>query len=337
MEKRRKNNLTQDAVNNEMLEVDHLKAWIDNTKDSIWSVNSEFKIIASNLAFKEKVNLNSEQTPNKASNALVSDLRLLTFYERAFSGESFTAIEWSGDPFNACLEVSFSPIRKYDNIIGVACSSRDVTILKKEEHRLKLLESVVTNAIDAVLITEACPLDEAGQKIVYVNDALLKMTGYSREEILGKTPRLLQGPKSDRLQLTHAIKCLAQSEPCEIEIVNYKKNGDEFWMHIAIVPIADSDGQASHFISIGRDVTERWKNIEAIKEQNEKLKNIAWVQSHEVRGPLARVKGLVNLWSYRSHSKEDLELLEYLKFSTDEMDDVIRKITNQAEGIDAFR
>jgi light-regulated signal transduction histidine kinase (bacteriophytochrome) len=107
-------------------------------------------------------------------------------------------------------------------------------------------------------------------------------------------------------------------------------------MHIAIVPIADSNGQATHFISIGRDVTERLENIEAIREQNKKLKDIAWVQSHDVRGPLARIKGLVNLLNIHSRPDEDAELIGYLKSASNEMDDVIKKIVKETEEIYGF-
>ena len=326
-----------DKTNNKKtIENDNLKALIDNTDDLMWSVDSDFKLITCNRAFREKVKFLSNQTANKGGGVLPISLRFIAFYARAFSGESFIEIEYSNDPVEVWLEIVFSPIRKGEEIIGSSCYARDITKIKNEEHRLKLLESVVSNATDSVLITEAFPLDGAGPKIVYVNDAFIKMTGYKRGEIIGKTPRMFHGPRSDKDELDRSIKCLARSETCEIEIINYKRNGEEFWMHIAIAPVAGSHGISTHFISIGRDVTERVKNVEAIREQNRKLRDIARAQSHDVRGPLARIKGLVNLLSINSHSENDTELIGYLRVSSNEMDDVLRKIMTKAEEVYGF-
>ena len=318
------------------VESDNPKALIDNTHDLIWSVDSNFTLITCNRAFKEKVGFLSNSRTEKGSGLLPSSVRFIGFYERVFSGESFVEIEYLNDPVELWLQIAFSPIRKGEEIIGASCNARDITKIKIDQHRLKLLESVVSNATDSVLITEASPLDGAGPKIVYVNEAFIKMTGYKWEEIIGKTPLMFQGPKSDKNELDRSVRCLARSEPCEIEIVNYKRNGEEFWMHIAIAPVAGSHGLPTHFISIGRDVTERVKNVEAIREQNRKLRDIAWVQSHEVRGPLARIKGLVNLLSINAHSESDTELIGYLRVSSNEMDDVLRKIMTKAEEVYGF-
>ncbi|MDO9000851.1 MAG: PAS domain S-box protein [Bacteroidota bacterium] len=140
---------------------------------------------------------------------------------------------------------------------GIVANSRDVTSKKKETQNLKLLESVITNTNDAVLITEAEPLDEPGPRIIYVNDAFTKMTGYTAEEVLGKTPRILQGPKSDKAELARLSKALRNWESCEITIINYKKNGEEFWINLSVSPVADETGWYTHWISIERDVTEQ--------------------------------------------------------------------------------
>ena len=334
--KKTKSHSTRETHAAENVENGNLRALIDATDGSMWSVDRDFKIIISNRAFQDQVKLMSGQTTTTGSDILSLHLEFMAFYERAFSGERLIEIRHSTDPAERWVEVSFFPIHKGTEVVGVACYSRDVTLMKTEEHRLKLLESVVTHATDSVMVTEAYPLDGPGPTIVYVNDALLKMTGYTSDEILGKTPHILHGPNSDKAELARAVNCLTGLKTCQIDVVNYKKNGDEFLMHISIAPIIKGDETSTHFISIGRDVTERLKNIEVIKEQNRKLRDIAWVQSHEVRGPLARIKGLVHLLSMHPHTEEDTELIGHLHTSSNEMDAVVAKITRQSEEISEF-
>ncbi len=151
----------------------------------------------------------------------------------------------------------------------------DNTTKRKEEEQLKLLESVITNTTDSVLITEAEPIDDKGPRIAYVNDSFIAMTGYSREEIIGKTPRILQGPKTDRKELARLKDAMKRYEPCNIEIINYKKNGEEFWVNLSIVPVAKENNVYTHFIAIERDVTERKMAEEELKQKNSELKRLS--------------------------------------------------------------
>jgi len=142
---------------------------------------------------------------------------------------------------------------------------QDITQKKQEELQLKLFESAIKNAHDCVLITEAEPVIGDGPKILYVNDAFTTLTGYSAEEVLGKTPRILQGPKTDRTELDKLRESLFQWRPHRFEILNYKKNGEEFYQEISIFPIADENGWFTHWISVQKNITER-KKAEIEKE-----------------------------------------------------------------------
>ena len=128
--------------------------------------------------------------------------------------------------------------------------------LLEAEQRLKLLETAVAQAKEAVLITGA-QLESPGPEILFVNPAFSEMTGYSQEEVLHKTPRILQGPKSDRAMLTELREALSRGEPFSGETVNYRKDGSEYYVEWDITPIRSSGGQISHFLSIQRNVTAR--------------------------------------------------------------------------------
>ena len=149
-------------------------------------------------------------------------------------------------------------IIKNDEGIGVRMvgSMRDITKQKEEQEYLKLLSSVITNANDAVLITEAEPITEPGPKIVYVNEAFTKMTGFSVEDVTGKTPRIFQGPNTDRSELDRLGDALKNLQHFETSLINYKKDGEEFWTNFSISPVANEKGTITHFISIQREVTQ---------------------------------------------------------------------------------
>jgi len=161
------------------------------------------------------------------------------------------------------------------NAIKAIGALQDITVQKKEHQRLKLLESVITNTNDAILITDAEPFNESGPIILFVNEAFCRMTGYREDEVIGKTPRMFEGPKSDLETLRKLGESLRKLETCEVTIINYKKNGEPFWVHMTINPVADDKGWFTHWISIERDITKE-KNAEvALKLSNERYQFVS--------------------------------------------------------------
>jgi len=141
--------------------------------------------------------------------------------------------------------------------------------------QLALLESVLAHANDSVLITEAEPVDQPGPRIVYANAAFTRTTGYTAEEVLGQTPRLLQGPRSDRKALDRIRHALERWKSVEVEVVNYRKDGSEFWVELSIAPVADETGWYTHWISIQRDITERKRFAEHLDRERAQVLELA--------------------------------------------------------------
>jgi PAS domain S-box-containing protein len=127
--------------------------------------------------------------------------------------------------------------------------------------RMRLLESVVVNANESVLITDAAPISLPGPRIVYCNAAFTRTTGYTEEEVLGKTPRILQSERTDQNALAKLRAALVAWKPVEVELLNTTKDGVEFWVELSIAPVADEYGRFTHWISVQRDVSDR-KNAE---------------------------------------------------------------------------
>jgi len=147
----------------------------------------------------------------------------------------------------------------------IQCNIRDITARKASEEHLTLLNTCVSNLNDIVLITEAEPIDEPGPKIVFVNEAFERITGYTPAEALGKSPRFLQGEKTDRRVLAEIHQALVKHEPIRRHVVNYRKDGTEYWMNIDIVPVLNAAGKCTHFAAIERDITESKKLKESLK------------------------------------------------------------------------
>lgn len=122
--------------------------------------------------------------------------------------------------------------------------------------RLKLLERAISSDYDSILIT-TLDLEEPGPEIVYVNDGFTKMTGYTREEALGQTPRMLQGPKTDRAVLDKLKQRLKDGQSFFGHTVNYRKDGTEFINQWDIHPLTNEKGEITHWVSYQHDITER--------------------------------------------------------------------------------
>lgn len=150
--------------------------------------------------------------------------------------------------------VSRDPDGKPCQIIALLC---DISETRDREERLRLLESVVVNANDVVLITEAEPIDFPGPRVLYVNDAFTRMTGYTPSEIIGKTPRILQGPNTSPETRQFIRNKLKNWEGFRAELLNYKKDGTQFWVELNVQPVADENGWFTHWIAIQRETTER--------------------------------------------------------------------------------
>lgn len=144
-------------------------------------------------------------------------------------------------------------------IIG---AMQDVTELTNESQKLKLYASIITNANDGVLISKITNKSTLNTKIIYVNDAFCKMTGYNNAELLNCNTEIFYGPLTNK-EVINQIEIKKQKfEKFQFEIINYKKDGTLFWIDFSAVPITNEKGEYTHWISIQRDITARKKSEE---------------------------------------------------------------------------
>ncbi|MDB5413082.1 MAG: hypothetical protein JWR10_1417 [Rubritepida sp.] len=111
--------------------------------------------------------------------------------------------------------------------------------------------AIVDGAEDAVMVTDA-DLDAPGPTIRYVNPAFTRLTGYTAEQAIGRSPRMLQGPGSDPDMLRAISVALRHGEGIEARVLNYGRDGTPCWIDLRIVPLAGTGGGISHFAAFQR-------------------------------------------------------------------------------------
>jgi diguanylate cyclase (GGDEF)-like protein/PAS domain S-box-containing protein len=158
-----------------------------------------------------------------------------------------------GDSHSWLLASAYPELNSEGDVERVVVTFTDVSFQRNQIP----FEQIVHNANDVVVVTEASPLRDGGPNIVYVNEAFEKLTGYSAEEVIGKTPRILQGERTTETVRDSIYNRLNDGLEVKEEIFNYSKNGDGYWIELNIIPLYNAQGTLTHFAAIERDITKR--------------------------------------------------------------------------------
>ncbi len=182
--------------------------------------------------------------------------------------DHFDTIRVHKDGHLVNVRLTLTPIRNESKkIVGATKIAHDLTAWEQSPEKLKLLDTCVAKLNDIILVAEAEPLQEPGPRIVFVNEAFEKHLGYTPQEVLGRSPRFLQGENTDRKTLDEIGNALKNRQPIIRQLINYDKSGREHCIEINVVPIFDDDGKCKYFASIQRDITENEQAREKIAEQ----------------------------------------------------------------------
>ncbi|MFM1999663.1 MAG: hypothetical protein RL204_1610, partial [Bacteroidota bacterium] len=217
---------------------------------------------------------------------------------------------------------------------GYFAIETDITREKNEERQLRLLDTVIKNANDIVVITEAAPYTYPGPKVVYVNDSFERITGYAKGDILGRPNNLLHGFETDDDSKIIIQNALENQLPIEVEQVNYRKNGERFWMSLHISPVKDERGVTTHWVSIQRDITkdkeaeiEREQLIQELSDTNADLKQFTYITSHNLRAPITNLLTIAELLEESSSNPmQNEQLIGGLRKSTTHLNDTLNDL-----------
>ncbi|MEE9385311.1 MAG: PAS domain S-box protein [Nannocystaceae bacterium] len=208
---------------------------------------------------------------------------------------------------------------------------------------LSLLETAVDHLSDMIMITEADSLQRQGRRIIYVNKAFCDATGYDPDEVIGKTPNLTIGPETDVATLTRISKELNEGRSVEAELLKYRKDGSTYYVDLEIVPVLDSDGIQSQWVSVHRDVTER-KRMQATLASTERLAALGRLAAgvgHEINNPLAylvsnlvyAIEGLEDTSAARIHIQPILEALREARDGAERVRKIVRDLRQLSMGL----
>jgi PAS domain S-box-containing protein len=174
-------------------------------------------------------------------------------------------------------DVTLAPLTK--NLAeGCLVVLHDLTERRRTEERLRLQNVALEAATEAIMITT-----RAG-RIVWVNSAFTRLTGYTEEEAVGKTPRLLRSGMHDDAFYKSLWGTILSGKMWRGEIVNRRKDGSLYTDEQGIAPVFDDSGTITHFVSIRHDVTQR-KQVESLRA------SLTRTMVHDLRSPLTVIHG----------------------------------------------
>ncbi|MDO9071958.1 MAG: PAS domain S-box protein [Rubrivivax sp.] len=170
------------------------------------------------------------------------------------------------------LRLMGEPVRdELGRFVAMQGAVQDVTESRREQQQLRLLQTAVAQLDDMVMITAAEPLADDGPPIVFVNAAFERLTGWRADEVLGRSPALLQSPQADRAALARMRQALTRHEAVRTELLNVRRDGKPYWVDIQVAPMSDASGRVTHMVAVERDISDRKRTEAQAREAQEAL------------------------------------------------------------------
>ncbi|APZ91833.1 chemotaxis protein CheB [Fuerstiella marisgermanici] len=214
------------------------------------------------------------------------------------------------------VEVSLSSVQiEGDRFL---CGSvRDVTERRKTELEMRLQLLAIEATHNGIIITDP---NQESNPITYANPGFLRLTGYSREEVIGHNCRFLQGPETDPEATNKLREAINAALPCRVAIRNYRKDGTPFWNDLQITPVFDRKQRLVNFVGVQNDITERMDAQEALERANQEAKAASDAKSsflanmsHELRTPMTAVLGFADMLAEELVEDDQLEKVTTIK------------------------
>ncbi|MEY2902266.1 MAG: hypothetical protein RLY89_1372, partial [Bacteroidota bacterium] len=195
------------------------------------------------------------------------------------------------------------------------------------EQLLKLSQAIEQSSASVVI-------SDFEGKIEYVNPAFCNLTGYSIDEAIGQNPRILKTGRTSDFEYLQLWQTLVDKKTWHGEFCNKKKNGELYWEYAVISPIVNQNGEVTNYVAVKENITERkrlqdeqQKLTVDLLQRNKDLEQFSYMLSHNIRGPLTNILGLIAAIKSGLIKSEEGIIVEGISKSADSMDQVIKDVT----------
>lgn len=215
----------------------------------------------------------------------------------------------------------------------IYCSIKDVTIKVQERVEFEKLALIAKSTDNLIMLTDT------ESRIEWVNEAFEKFTGYNLEEIKWKKPsEFLQGVETSKTTIELMRREIRNYRDVNCEIINYKKNGEKYWVNISIQPILNKKNQVEKFFSIQKVITQEKKTklelkekVSLLKKTNQELDSFVYRASHDLRAPIASALGLIELACLTNELDTRNKYLDLQRKSLQRLDRFIKDIIDYSK------
>jgi PAS domain S-box-containing protein len=203
---------------------------------------------------------------------------------------------------------------------------KDIDELKRTGQENKRLADIITRVNNMIIVTDSC------NRVTWVNRAFEDLSGFNLPEILGRRPfEFLIGPNEENDGISKLRELIEEREAFVIDIVIYSASKQPIWVSAEFTPLLDDRKEYAGYIAVYQNISTRKEKETEIARQNDFLKEIAWMSSHQIRRPVASLIGLVNLLQTAETEQEREEMLPMIDQCVKEMDNTVREITRKLD------
>lgn len=317
-----------------MQEKAFLNSLLNSIPDFIYYKDEKGVFLGCNKAYATFIGKSSDELRGLTDKDLWDNKRAKTNSETDLkvlsSGRSWRQNDWETNSFGQSvlldtLKTVFSSPE--EEKLGIISISRDMTAIKQAEDQIVKLSHAVEQSPVSIVIT-----DITGN-VEYINPMFSEVTGYSREEILGKNLRILKSGKVDTETYKSMWEIISAGRNWKGTFYNRKRNGELYWDYSNISPIFDKEGKIKHFLATKEDISLRKQQEQELltakitaENANRTKSDFLAKMSHEIRTPMHGIIGLTDILLDQEFGADETSYLKVIKSSANNLMSLINDI-----------